>query len=180
MTTSSAVPTTAPTRVPDRTAAPADTGPWVGRPLDRADGTAKATGSATFSAEYQVPDIAHAVLVHATIARGRIRRIDTSRAEAHPGVGQPTPPGRRPEDIERVRPAVEPRDGGPEVDQEVEPDRARAEAEQRLELDDRERQRHQAEGDRDGQPKHPPLFRSAGEDRPEDDRDPFHPGRQRP
>ena len=86
MTTSSAVPTTAPTRVPDRTAAPADTGPWVGRPLDRADGTAKATGSATFSAEYQVPDIAHAVLVHATIARGRIRRIDTSRAEAHPGV----------------------------------------------------------------------------------------------
>ena len=86
MTNSSAVPTTAPTRIPDRTAAPADTGPWVGRPLDRADGTAKATGSATFSAEYQVPDIAHAVLVHATIARGRIRRIDTSRAEAHPGV----------------------------------------------------------------------------------------------
>ena len=70
MTTSSAGPTTAPTRIPDRTAAPADTGPWVGRPLDRADGTAKATGSATFSAEYQVPDIAHAVLVHASIARG--------------------------------------------------------------------------------------------------------------
>ena len=59
---------------------------WVGRPLDRADGTAKATGSATFSAEYQVPDLAHAALVHATIARGRIRRIDTARAEAHPGV----------------------------------------------------------------------------------------------
>ena len=86
MTTVSASPTTAPTRVPDRTEAPADTGPWVGRPLDRADGTAKATGSATFSAEYQVPDLAHAVLVHASIARGRIRRIDTARAEAHPGV----------------------------------------------------------------------------------------------
>ena len=86
MTAASAIPTTAPTRIPDRTAPPADTGPWVGRPLDRADGTAKATGSATFSAEYQVPDIAHAVLVHASIARGRIRRIDTARAEAHPGV----------------------------------------------------------------------------------------------
>ncbi len=86
MTTSSALPTTAPTRIPDRTAAPADAGPWVGRPLDRADGTAKATGSATFSAEYQVPDIAHAVLVHASIARGRIRRIETTRAETHPGV----------------------------------------------------------------------------------------------
>ena len=86
MTTVSASPATAPARVPERTDAPADTGPWVGRPLDRADGTAKATGSATFSAEYQVPELAHAVLVHATVARGRIRRIDTARAEAHPGV----------------------------------------------------------------------------------------------
>ncbi|MEP6649023.1 MAG: xanthine dehydrogenase family protein molybdopterin-binding subunit [Lapillicoccus sp.] len=86
MTTAPAAPTTAPTRIPDRTVAPGDAGPWVGRPLDRADGTAKATGAATFSAEYQVPDIAHAVLVHATIARGRIRSIDTARAEAHPGV----------------------------------------------------------------------------------------------
>jgi xanthine dehydrogenase YagR molybdenum-binding subunit len=86
MTTAPAVPTTAPTRIPERSASPAESGPWVGRPLDRSDGLAKATGAATFSAEYQVPDIAHAVLVHATIARGRIRSIDTTRAEAHPGV----------------------------------------------------------------------------------------------
>ena len=86
MTPAPAAPTTAPARIPERTASPADAGPWVGRPLDRSDGLAKATGAATFSAEYQVPDIAHAVLVHATVARGRIRSIDTARAEAHPGV----------------------------------------------------------------------------------------------
>jgi xanthine dehydrogenase YagR molybdenum-binding subunit len=86
MTTAPAVPTTAPARIPDRSASPTEPGPWVGRPLDRSDGLAKATGAATFSAEYQVPDIAYAVLVHATIARGRIRSIDTRRAETHPGV----------------------------------------------------------------------------------------------
>ena len=86
MTTAPAVPTTAPARIPDRSASPTEPGPWVGRPLDRSDGPAKATGAATFSAEYQVPDIAYAVLVHATIARGRIRSIDTRRAETHPGV----------------------------------------------------------------------------------------------
>jgi xanthine dehydrogenase YagR molybdenum-binding subunit len=78
--------TTAPARIPERTASRAEAGPWVGRPLDRSDGLAKATGAATFSAEYQVPDIAHAVLVHATVAWGRIRSIDTARAEAHLGV----------------------------------------------------------------------------------------------
>jgi xanthine dehydrogenase YagR molybdenum-binding subunit len=86
VTTAPAASTTAPARIPERTASRAEAGPWVGRPLDRSDGLAKATGAATFSAEYQVPDIAHAVLVHATVARGRIRSIDTPRAEAHPGV----------------------------------------------------------------------------------------------
>lgn len=86
MTTAPAVPATAPTRIPDRAAPPADAGPWTGRPIDRSDGTAKVTGTAMYSAEYQVPDIAHAVLVHATIARGRIRSIDTALADAHPGV----------------------------------------------------------------------------------------------
>ena len=86
MTQASSAPTTAPTRIPERSASPAESGPWIGRPLDRSDGLAKATGAATFSAEYHFPDIAHAVLVHATIARGRIRSIDTTRAETHPGV----------------------------------------------------------------------------------------------
>jgi len=86
MTTAPVAPPTAPTRIPDRTASRADTGPWVGRPLDRTDGTAKVTGAATFSAEYPLPDLAHAALVHATIARGRIVSIDTARAELHPGV----------------------------------------------------------------------------------------------
>jgi xanthine dehydrogenase YagR molybdenum-binding subunit len=86
MTAAPTAPAKAPTRIPDRTAPPAESGPWVGRPVDRTDGTAKVTGAATYSAEYPFPDIAHAVLVHATIARGRIRSIDTALAEAHPGV----------------------------------------------------------------------------------------------
>jgi xanthine dehydrogenase YagR molybdenum-binding subunit len=50
------------------------------------DGLAKTTGTARFSAEYPLPELTHAVLVHAPIARGRITAIDVSRAEAHPGV----------------------------------------------------------------------------------------------
>lgn len=58
----------------------------VGRPVDRVDGTAKTTGEARFSAEYPYPDLAHAALVHATVARGRITAIDTAAASAVEGV----------------------------------------------------------------------------------------------
>ncbi len=84
----------APTRIPTAPAAPAAPvtspakggSPWVGRPVDRLDGPAKATGAATFSGEYQVPDVTHGVIVHATVARGRVSAIDTAQAEAHPGI----------------------------------------------------------------------------------------------
>lgn len=66
--------------------APAGREPAVGQPLDRVDGLAKTTGSARYSGEYPVPGLTHAVLVHATIARGRITLLDTSVAESHPGV----------------------------------------------------------------------------------------------
>ncbi|WP_214106928.1 xanthine dehydrogenase family protein molybdopterin-binding subunit [Acrocarpospora catenulata] len=59
---------------------------YVGEAVDRVDGTAKTTGGARFSAEYPYPDLAHAALVHATVARGRITRLDTTAAEAVPGV----------------------------------------------------------------------------------------------
>ena len=58
----------------------------IGLPLDRVDGALKVQGAATFTAEYQVEHIAHAALVYSTIARGRITGIDTSAAEAAPGV----------------------------------------------------------------------------------------------
>ncbi|MEV4052820.1 xanthine dehydrogenase family protein molybdopterin-binding subunit [Amycolatopsis sp. NPDC049688] len=61
-------------------------GPVVGKPIDRADGTAKTTGAARFSAEYPLPDLAHAALVHSTISRGRITAIGTEAAAAVPGV----------------------------------------------------------------------------------------------
>ena len=59
---------------------------FVGRAIDRVDGPAKVTGTARFSAEYPYDDIAHAALVHSTIARGTITGIYTEAALAHPGV----------------------------------------------------------------------------------------------
>jgi xanthine dehydrogenase YagR molybdenum-binding subunit len=58
----------------------------IGKPLDRVDGRAKVTGAAKYSAEFQIPNMAHAFLVQSTIAKGRIRAIDTSAAEKSPGV----------------------------------------------------------------------------------------------
>jgi xanthine dehydrogenase YagR molybdenum-binding subunit len=68
-----AEPTTVPTR-------------YVGRAVERLDGPAKVAGRARFAAEYPYPDLAHAALVHATIARGRITAIDTAAARAVRGV----------------------------------------------------------------------------------------------
>ncbi|MEJ7740942.1 MAG: xanthine dehydrogenase family protein molybdopterin-binding subunit [Chitinophagaceae bacterium] len=55
-------------------------------PLDRVDGKLKVTGTATYSAEYQIPNLAYGVLVSSTIARGTIKSIDTKPAERAPGV----------------------------------------------------------------------------------------------
>ncbi|ADJ45424.1 carbon-monoxide dehydrogenase large subunit [Amycolatopsis mediterranei S699] len=69
-----------------RTLPATETGPVVGKPIDRVDGTAKTTGAARFSAEYPLPGLARAALVHATISRGRITAIGTEAAAAVPGV----------------------------------------------------------------------------------------------
>ncbi|TDD38789.1 xanthine dehydrogenase family protein molybdopterin-binding subunit, partial [Nonomuraea terrae] len=58
----------------------------VGRPVDRSDGPAKTTGEAKFAAEFPYPDLAHAALVHATIARGRVTAVDTEAARAVRGL----------------------------------------------------------------------------------------------
>ena len=54
--------------------------------LDRVDGPAKVTGRATYSAEYAVPGLVHAVLVTSTVAKGSITAIESRDAEAVPGV----------------------------------------------------------------------------------------------
>jgi xanthine dehydrogenase YagR molybdenum-binding subunit len=55
-------------------------------PIDRVDGRAKVTGSATYAAEYKVQNMAYGFLVGSTIAKGRIKSINTKTAERAPGV----------------------------------------------------------------------------------------------
>ena len=58
----------------------------IGQPVDRADGRAKVTGTARYSAEYPLSGLTHAVLVQSTIAKGRINALDATEAERSPGV----------------------------------------------------------------------------------------------
>src|SRR6478735_7261580 len=56
------------------------------KPIDRVDGKAKVTGKATYAAEYQQPQTVYGFLVGSTIAKGRIKSIDTKSAERALGV----------------------------------------------------------------------------------------------
>ncbi|MGY0064131.1 xanthine dehydrogenase family protein molybdopterin-binding subunit [Streptomyces sp. LZ34] len=58
----------------------------VGAPLSRVDGRLKVTGKARYAAEHDVEGAVHAVIVDASVGRGRITSIDTRAAENHPGV----------------------------------------------------------------------------------------------
>ncbi|WP_381790172.1 xanthine dehydrogenase family protein molybdopterin-binding subunit [Streptomyces niveus] len=58
----------------------------VGAPLSRVEGRLKVTGQVRYSAEHDVKDAVHAVIVGASIGCGRITAIDTRHAEAHAGV----------------------------------------------------------------------------------------------
>jgi xanthine dehydrogenase YagR molybdenum-binding subunit len=58
----------------------------IGAPLDRVDGHLKVTGAAKYSAEWPMPGVAYGFMVLSTVANGRIRDIDTSRAMREPGV----------------------------------------------------------------------------------------------
>lgn len=59
-----------------------DTSNWI----DRVDGKAKVTGTATYAAEYKIQNVVYGFLVGSTIAKGRIKSIDTKSAERAPGV----------------------------------------------------------------------------------------------
>ncbi len=58
----------------------------VGKPLNRIDGRQKVTGTAPYAAEFDLPNLARAVIIESTIARGSIVSIDTGEAERLPGV----------------------------------------------------------------------------------------------
>ena len=58
----------------------------IGKPLDRVDGRLKVTGAARYAAETQLANMAQAVLVLSTIAKGTIVAMDTAAAEKVPGV----------------------------------------------------------------------------------------------
>src|SRR4051794_18353826 len=58
----------------------------IGQPLDRVDGRPKVTGSAHYSAEIPLPDMAYAYVVGSRIAAGRVCGIDASAATAEEGV----------------------------------------------------------------------------------------------
>ena len=59
---------------------------YIGTPTSRVDGRAKVTGAAQYAGEFAAPDLAYGSVVTSTIARGRVARIDASRALAVAGV----------------------------------------------------------------------------------------------
>ncbi|AHY46972.1 Aerobic-type carbon monoxide dehydrogenase large subunit CoxL/CutL-like protein [Rubrobacter radiotolerans] len=58
----------------------------VGAPLSRLDGPEKARGAARYAYEHPADEPLYLFAVQSTVASGRVKRIDTSVAEAEPGV----------------------------------------------------------------------------------------------
>ena len=58
----------------------------IGEPISRLDGPLKVQGEARFAAEFPMDGMVYAALVYSTIAKGGILTIDTTAAEAAPGV----------------------------------------------------------------------------------------------
>jgi xanthine dehydrogenase YagR molybdenum-binding subunit len=58
----------------------------IGTPVSRLDGPHKVSGTARFAAEFPMENMVYAALKYSTVARGRIRELDTAEAEATPGV----------------------------------------------------------------------------------------------
>jgi len=58
----------------------------IGQPTSRYDGRAKVIGAAKYAGEFNTEGLAHGFIVTSRIAKGRIKRIDTSAALRVPGV----------------------------------------------------------------------------------------------
>ena len=59
----------------------------IGKPQPRIDGPLKVSGTAMYASDFHFPGMLYAVPVEATIASGRVTRLDTAAAEKMPGVG---------------------------------------------------------------------------------------------
>src|ERR1700736_4617925 len=58
----------------------------IGRKTPRVDGPLKVSGKAQYASDFHFPGMLYAVPVEATIASGRVTKLDTSAAEKMPGV----------------------------------------------------------------------------------------------
>jgi 4-hydroxybenzoyl-CoA reductase subunit alpha len=58
----------------------------IGVPRRRVDGRAKVTGQTKFADDLMLPRMVHCKLLRSTVPHARILAVDTSRAQAHPGV----------------------------------------------------------------------------------------------
>src|SRR5436305_9211696 len=58
----------------------------IGRGTPRVDGPQKVTGMAQYASDFHLPGMLYAVPVEATIANGRVVKLDTAAAEKMPGV----------------------------------------------------------------------------------------------
>ena len=58
----------------------------VGRDTPRVDGPRKVSGKAQYTTDFHFPRMVYAVPVGATIANGKITKLDTAAAEKMPGV----------------------------------------------------------------------------------------------
>src|SRR5215471_1305353 len=58
----------------------------IGRGTPRVDGPQKVTGTAQYTSDFHFPGLLYAVPVGATIANGRVNKLDTAAAETMPGV----------------------------------------------------------------------------------------------
>ncbi|MBE7176755.1 MAG: xanthine dehydrogenase family protein molybdopterin-binding subunit [Mucilaginibacter polytrichastri] len=58
----------------------------TGKPINRIDGRMKVSGKATYSAEFNQPNMAYAFPVRATIAKGTIASMDDAAIKKEPGV----------------------------------------------------------------------------------------------
>src|SRR5437667_8435479 len=58
----------------------------IGRKTPRVDGPLKVSGAAMYASDFHFPGTLYAVPVEATIANGRVTKLDTATAEKMPGV----------------------------------------------------------------------------------------------
>src|SRR5437588_3645299 len=58
----------------------------IGRQTPRIDGPLKVSGTARYASDFNFPGLLYAVPVEATIANGKLQKLDTSEAEKMPGV----------------------------------------------------------------------------------------------